>query len=918
MILQPMLTWANDNGSCGDNVTYTYDEATHTLSILGNGDMTNYSSFNSKSPWYNYRGNIENLVIGNDVTSIGNYSFYECVGLKSIVWGSSIVRIGTGAFLGCTGLVSVDIPDNVQGIYNEAFENCSSLVSVVIGNGVTTIGDKVFLSCTNMKDLSIGDNVTSFGSGVFWGCSSLTSFIFPSGIKTISNQMLAYCSGLTSIDIPNGVTIIGSQAFSGCTGLVSVNIPNSITTIESAAFHGCKGLTTVAIPNSVNTIMSGAFNHCDGLTSVHISDLEAWCNIYFDDLTSNPLAFAHHLFLNGNAIHELIIPNTITTIRNYAFIGCNSLTSISIPSSITSIGDYSFQECNWITSIEIPNGVKTIGRNAFAKCSGLTTVYFPRSLTTIDYMAFFYCNSLSEVYCYSENVPEMKYSTYETSDIVNADLYVPASTIDQYKNTVPWSYCKNFYSIEEFKLTYIVDNETYKLFNIHSGKPINSIETPIKEGYTFSGWSEIPETMPAHDVTITGTFTINKYKLIYKVDGAEYKSYELDYGAAITPELAPTKEGYTFSGWSEIPETMPAHDVTVTGTFAINKYKLAYVVDGEEYKLYELEFGTTITPEPAPTKEGYTFSGWSDIPKTMPAHDVTVMGSFTKGAYILTYMVDGEIYKTMSYDYGATITPEPAPTKEGYTFSGWSEIPETMPAHDVTVTGTFAINKYKLTYVIDGEEYKSYELEYGATITPEPAPTKEGYTFSGWSEIPETMPAHDVTVTGSFAINKYKLTFIVDGEEYKSYELEYGASITPEPTPTKEGYTFSGWSDIPETMPAHDVTVTGSFTVNQYTITYIINDEVYTTQTVDYGSTIIPPAAPEREGYDFAWADYPETMPAYDITIYGTYTTGIEAIMAGEANCQIFSLDGKPLNELQKGVNIVRMSNGQIRKVVVR
>ena len=143
---------------------------------------------------------------------------------------------------------------------------------------------------------------------------------------------------------------------------------------------------------------------------------------------------------------------------------------------------------------------------------------------------------------------------------------------------------------------------------------------------------------------------------------------------------------------------MPAHDVTITGTFIINKYKLTYIVDGVEYKSYDIEYGATITPEAEPTKEGYTFSGWSTIPTTMPAYDVTITGSFTKGAYKLTYMLDGVVYKTISYDYGDAITPEPAPTKEGYTFSGWSEIPETMPAHDVMVTGTFSINKYKLTY----------------------------------------------------------------------------------------------------------------------------------------------------------------------------------------------------------------------------
>ena len=245
---------------------------------------------------------------------------------------------------------------------------------------------------------------------------------------------------------------------------------------------------------------------------------------------------------------------------------------------------------------------------------------------------------------------------------------------------------------------------------------------------------------------VKGTLTINPgvYKLIYKVDGEVYKSYDVVYGTKITAEAEPTKEGYTFSGWSEIPETMPAHDVTVTGSFSINSYKLTYIVDGVEYKSYDIEYGATITPEVEPAKEGYTFSGWSTIPTTMPAYDVTITGSFTKGAYK---------FKTISYDYGDAITPEPAPTKEGYTFSGWSEIPETMPAHDVTITGTFSINKYKLTYTVDGEVYKTYEMEYGATITPEAEPTKEGYTFSGWSEIPATMPAHDVTVTGTFTLD---------------------------------------------------------------------------------------------------------------------------------------------------------------------
>ena len=229
-----------------------------------------------------------------------------------------------------------------------------------------------------------------------------------------------------------------------------------------------------------------------------------------------------------------------------------------------------------------------------------------------------------------------------------------------------------------------------------------------------------------------------------------------------------------------------------------------------------------------------------------------------KKEYTLTYKVDGENYKSYKIKYGSKITPVAAPTKEGYTFSGWSEIPSTMPAKDVTIKGSFTINKYKLKYMVDGVEYKTQEIEYGSKITPEAAPTKEGYSFSGWSDIPSTMPAKDVTVKGSFTINKYKLKYMVDGVEYETQEIEYGSKITPEAAPTKEGYTFSGWSDIPSTMPAKEVTVKGSF----------------------------------------------------------TQTTGIISVINDSPGTLIYDMQGRRIDHLQKGLNIIRMSDGKTRKVM--
>ena len=474
------------------------------------------------------------------------------------------------------------------------------------------------------------------------------------------------------------------------------------------------------------------------------------------------------------------------------------------------------------------------------------------------------------------------------------------------------------FSVNNYKLTYTLDGEEYKTAEVDYGTALTPEEAPVKEGYTFSGWSTIPETMPANDVTITGTFTVNKYKLTYMVDGEEYKASEVNYGTAITAEAVPTKEGYTFSGWSEIPSTMPANDVTVTGTFTVNKYKLTYMVDGEEYKASEVDYGTAITAEAVPTKEGYTFSGWSEIPSTMPASDVAITGTFTVNKYKLTYMVDGVEYKSYEVEFGASITPEASPANEGQTFSGWSEIPSTMPANDVVITGTFSDNSYKLTYMVDGEVFKSSHVEYGSTITPETPPTKEGYTFSGWSVIPETMPASDVTISGTFTPNKYKLTYTVDGVEYKTAEVDCGAAITPEDNPTKEGYTFSGWSEIPKTMPASDVTVSGTFTINTYMITYMVDNALLTTEEVTYGSTITPPASP-KEGYEITWNSHPTTMPAYDVTIYGSYiSTGINGIYTEESDKKVYTPDGKRIQSPKKGMNIIRMSDGTLKKVVVK
>ena len=159
---------------------------------------------------------------------------------------------------------------------------------------------------------------------------------------------------------------------------------------------------------------------------------------------------------------------------------------------------------------------------------------------------------------------------------------------------------------------------------------------------------------------------------------------------------------------------------------------------------------------------------------------------------------------------------------------------------------------------------------------------------------------------------------MVDGEVYKSFEIEYGTSITPETEPVKEGYTFSGWSWIPKTMPAEDVTIMGTFSVNKYKLTYMIGDETYKEVEIEYGSTIPTEPQPDGDYVRFEWVGVPETMPAHDVIIYADFETGIMDVMALQGVRCIYSPNGKRISKLQKGVNIVVMNDGSVKKVYVR
>ena len=505
---------------------------------------------------------------------------------------------------------------------------------------------------------------------------------------------------------------------------------------------------------------------------------------------------------------------------------------------------------------------------------------------------------------------------------------VPVSTENPYRFTV----FKDASLVASFKLgkynvTFDVDGVT-STESMPYGTVIPLPDEPSKEGHTFAGWLpkfEEGATVPANDITYVAQWTVNQYTITFDTDGGSAVApITQDYGSPITAPTPPSKVGHTFNGWDEqIPATMPAEDKTLTAQWTVNKYTITFDTDGgTAVAPITQNYGTAITAPDAPTKEGHTFKGWSEqIPATMPAGDKTITALWTVNQYTITFDTDGgTAVAPITQNYGTAITAPTAPTKEGHTFKGWSEdIPATMPAVNKTIKALWNVNKYEVLFKVDGAEYSKAIVEYGSEIKLPANPTKEGHTFVGWGDVPKTMPSMNIVLNATFSINKYLVTFVVDGEVLFSGSLQYGSRIETPEVPAKEGHTFDGWKDVDETVPAHDVTYESSYTVNIYKVLYYIGDKLVHTDEVAFGDEIPEyEYKPAGNGEVFkGWiGEKYETMPAHDITYVADIATSISSLLENNGKVVIYDLRGRRINDasaLRSGVYII---NG--KKTVVR
>ncbi len=381
LALLPVVAMADANGTCGDNLTWTYVESTKTLTISGSGAMSNFSSL---SPWYNYGRSMKTVIISSGVTSIGKNAFQNCSGLTSITIPESVTSIGDRAFWECSGLTSITIPESVTSIGDRAFWECSSLTSITIPDSVTSIGDDAFYSCSSLTSIDIPNGVTSIGEGAFFGCSSLTS-----------------------ITIGSSVTSIGSSAFYNTNikkAIWLTNTPPSGYQYVNSAIHYVSNEQFGSLNNKIVYPFLSSIFEADGIKYVPISPSERTCDaidcvydgtpvntnisstVTYRGITMSVKKVQPYVCYNNKYIESLTCDNE-GEIAQYAFYGCSNMKSATLGEKITSIRDYAFYGCSNMEkailgntndlimsdfkSCFIGSNISEIGNSVFGDCGKL-------------------------------------------------------------------------------------------------------------------------------------------------------------------------------------------------------------------------------------------------------------------------------------------------------------------------------------------------------------------------------------------------------------------------------------------------------------------------------------------------------------------------------------------------------------------
>ena len=540
MVLCSIALHANVvTGTCGDNLTWSYDTDTKALTIEGSGAMTDYDYdydydyLNDNRPWAQVKGDILFVSLPEGLTTIGKYAFYDC-----------------------SSLTSITIPNSVTSIGEYTFGHCSALTSVTLGNSVTSIGAWAFYDCSSLTKTNYTGDIAS------WCNIQFTNYT----ANPISFSKNLYLNDVlvTDLVIPEGVTNVGKYAFYDCSSITSVTLPNSVTRIGSSAFHSCSSLTSITIPNSVTSIGNSAFYNCYSLTSVSLG-------------------------------------NSVTSIRSSAFSSCYSLTSVTIPNSVTSIGGDAFSSCTQVT-VEcttpptIESGTFKPDANIFVPCSALDTYLQTTIWQWLDLKGLSHTVNLSATEGGKATITAtdcdantatieaisygcrhfVQWSDGNTDNPRTLNLTQDTTLVAQFEST---TYQINIFAGENGSLTRygepIGNIETTMTDCDSDGEWIDNICAVPEDGYYFAGWSDgyadaCRSIGVVSDTTLVAHFAEKQQvQVLVGVEPAcknmgTVSGSGIFYQGDVVTITATPNEGYHFVEWSDNGDGHATRDILLT------------------------------------------------------------------------------------------------------------------------------------------------------------------------------------------------------------------------------------------------------------------------------------------------------------------------------------------------------------------
>ena len=898
--------YVNNDGYVGAYAFYDCDSIVGDVVVENNGYV-------GSSAFYDCDG-IENVNISNN-GYVGSSAFKNCDGIENVNISNN-GYIGMSAFLNCTNLVTANV-HNKGYIGGSAFQDCVSLQNLVLGENVGSLGASAFKNCSSLQELAIPNNIPSMGAYCFSDCASLRKMAVGTGIVQLSEGVFKNCISLIDMSIGVNVNSVMAKVFYNCSSLPAINIPQATKIINDSVFYDCKKLALVVFENRADSIVLGSngkspmFSSCS-LDSVYVGGkleydkTEAkgyspfYGNKYLKSVTFNDSEVAVYdkefmgcsylrnvtlgngikeigaeAFRNCSALPRITIPNSVNTMGKFAFARCYSLKKALIGDGTDGIKESTFEDCTSLVDIKLGVNIGAIELNSFRNCSSLPEITIPQATVSIADGVFYNCKSLARFFVEDGSrtlsIGAGSLSTGFGGEIVGGSAMFGTCSLDSvylgrnlsYNQTEGYDYSP-FYFNKTLRAVVIGDgvkavfpNQFYqcrKLEYVSVGNGVISVGDRA-----FSGCSSLDHFSFGVGLETIGKEAFSDCTLVTKI----VSSREV-------PPVCGDQALADIDMWEctvYVPEDyidayMNADqwcDFWIEGA----EYRLRFVVDGEVYSEEMVKYNAEIELPADPEKTGYTFKGWN-LPGYKPVFEDVKLAEnadamlytnapCTTSAYGDQFvswdvLFDGNLNTLFHSEYGNKQTVDGL---DHYLRVDMGE-GNKVGKFKFTYTTRNVVNNNNVspkTIVVEGSNTPDGEYTEIATLTNLPGTkatvytsdvlgneetlyryiryrvteTHSGYTDNGHpyfaiaefgmsfeetiSKMPVKMPAYDMTVYAEFETNDYSITYIVDGEVYETVTVAYDAVITPIEAPEKDGYTFNRWEALPQTMPAENIEV---------------------------------------------------------------------------------------------------------------